>query len=428
MAKKRSAKKPIIITVIIVIVLGAIIGGVLSQRGNDVVPVTVAKVEKRTITQTVSAIGIIQPETEIKISSETSGEIIFIGVQEGDTVHKGELLVRIKPDIVQTQLEQFKAAADAAKMDIAVRKAEKNRLELELKRTTELYEKEFSSKRELETAQASYEQAQSAYQASLARYEQALASFQQIERRMERTVIKAPISGIVTRLTVEEGEKVVGTEMMQGTEIMRVSDLNVMNAVVKVDENDIVLVSIGDSTNIEIDAFPERIFKGKVFEIGHSAIVNQLGTQDQVTEFQVKIRLVDTDPKLRPGMSCNVEIETETKENTLSVPLMAVTVRSENFEKSPDVREGEGGVRKKKDEEEKEVKRPPSVVFLKKADSVDMVKVETGISDDGFIEITKGLEEGQTIVKGSFRAVSKLLKQGSKVRIDTTEAFTFEKD
>ncbi len=407
MSKKKTKKRSIILIVVLLIIIATVIILTLN-KSDDALQVTVETVSKRTITQTVTAIGTIEPETKVKVSSQTSGEIIFLGVEEGDTVKKNDILVKIKPDIIETQLEQYKAAVDAAKMDIDIRKAEMNRQKSYLERIKELYEKEFVSKDDFERAKTAYDQAVASYKSSLARSAQTQASLKQIQRSAERTIVYAPMDGIITKLNVELGEKVVGTEMMAGTEMMIVSDLSVMNAEVEVDENDIVLISLGDTADIEIDAFPNRIFKGYVIEIGHSAITNQLGTQDQVTNFKVKIRLIDLDEKLRPGMSCSVDIKTETRYNVIAIPLQAVTLRAQkqtndenNLEKSEDT---------------KKIIRPPSIVFLAKGDKVKQTEVKTGINDDSYIEIIDGLKEGDSIVTGSFMAVSKELTDGSKIK------------
>ncbi len=413
MAKKKSKKKVFIFLGIVVILIVAIFF-LATRNTNTAIKVTVEKVSRKTITQTVTAIGKIQPETEIKISPESSGEIIYLGVKEGDTVKTGELLVKIKPDIIETQLEQQRASLEATKMDIEVRKAELTRVKASLKRVKELYEKEFASQDELDRAKTTFEQANSSYKASLSRYQQAFASLKQVQRNAERTTIFSPQDGIVTKLTVEKGEKVVGTELMKGTEMMIVSDLNIMNAEVEVDENDIVLVKVGDTARIEIDAFPDKIFKGVVIEIGHSAITNQLGTQDQVTNFKVKIRMIDLEPKLRPGMSCSVDIETQTKKDIIAVPLQAVTIRT----KGMDTKNNDNEEIKKDDEKKDKIKRPPSVVFLQDGNKAKMVKVKTGISDNGYIEITDGLKEGDKIITGNFIAVSKKLDDGSLIRVD----------
>lgn len=421
MAKKKKKGSAFRITLIIFgLIIAIVVVFSFLNKGDEVLEVTTSKAINKTIVQTVSAIGNIEPETEVKISSETSGEIIYLGVQEGDTVNNGELLVRIKPDIFETQLEQFKASVEAAKMDVSFSKAEVERTENDLKRMQELYKKEFASKQEAENAKIAYDKAIANYQSSLKRLEQVEASLKEVRKNAERTTIYAPLTGVVTKLEVESGEKVVGTAQMQGTEMMRVADLSVMNAVVEVDENDIVLVEIGDTANVEIDAFPNKIFKGTVIEIGHSANVASLGTQEQVTNFNVKIRLLDIEAKLRPGMSCNADIMTETRNNVVAVPLPAVTVRTDiPTDKNPDLAEGGRGPRMEKEKNNEIVKRPPSVVFLYKNGKAELVSVETGISDNGFIEITKGLDAGDEVISGSFMAVSRTLKDGMAVKIDT---------
>lgn len=424
MAKKKSNKKLWIVLSILLVAVVAIVFFITSKK-NGAIAINTDLVSKRTISQTVSAIGKIEAETEVKISSQTSGEIIFLGVKEGDTVKTNQLIARIKPDIIDAQLKQMEASAEATKMEISTRDAEVTRLKSELQRITDLYKKEFASKREMESAQAAYEQAVSGYKASLARYQQSLASLQQTQREQERTSIFTPIGGVVTSLLVELGEKVVGTGMMAGTELMKVSDLSVMNAVVEVDENDITHVSIGDTAEIEVDALTFKKFKGVVIEIGHSAISAAQGTQDQVVNFKVKVRFLDTEGKLRPGMSCSVDIITETKENVLAVPLQSVTVRDANLNRQPDIDNAKGP-----EEEEKKVvnkDKPQSVVFVYNNGIAKLNKVETGISDKGFIEIISGLKENDKIISGPFMAVSQLLKDSSLVKIDSTMSNKFKK-
>ncbi len=419
MGKKRSSKKPLIISLIIALVLIAILAAMFFGGNGKHINVLVSNVELRTITQTVSAVGKIEPETEVKISSQTSGEVIFLGVKEGDTVKLKQLLARINPDIVETQLEQVRASVESAKIDVDARLAEKERASNDFERAKELYAKKFISKQEFDMSKSAYETAFASHKAAISRVEQAKATLRQYERSIARTSIFSPISGIVTALSVELGEKVVGTEMMMGTEMMRVSDLSIMNAVVDVDENDIVLVKKGDTTLIEIDAIPDKIFKGKVIEIGHSAKTSSLGTQDQVTNFSVKVRLLEQDPRLRPGMSCNVEIQTASHYNVPSVPLQAVTVRETKPFGDEQHKADESDDNGKK---EFGAKRPPSVVFTIENGTAKMVTVETGISDKGFIEIVSGLKQGQKIISGSYQAVSKLLSDGAKVRVDSLKA------
>ncbi|MCX7879689.1 MAG: efflux RND transporter periplasmic adaptor subunit [Ignavibacteria bacterium] len=418
---KRKSKKRVFLTISFLVILLLVITLIFALRAKDEsIKVTTTKVERRTIVQSVSAVGRIQPEIQVKISSETSGEIIYLGVREGDTVRQGEILVRIKPDIFETQLEQFKSAAEAAKLETEVLHTEKVRAENELKRATELYKKEFVSKQDFENAKAAFERAVSSYNAGLSRYEQAVAAYRQMQRSFERTTIKAPINGIVTSLTVEKGEKVVGTAQMSGTEIMQIADLSIMNAIVEVDENDIVNVKVGDTADIEVDAIPDEIFKGVVVETGHSAVVSKFGTQDEVVNFKVKIRFLQPDFRLRPGMSCNVEIKTQRRENVLAVPLQCVTVRLDaGKQKSTDVVSNE--VEKSSNQEKQKKSSIPSVVFLNDKGKAKMVQVKTGISDKGYIEITEGLEEGQEVISGSFMAITKLLKDGSPIKVDTSK-------
>ncbi len=411
MARKKSKGK-IIFLIILIIAAIAAVGYFLSKDKTVDIPVRTDKVSLRTITQKVNAIGNLHPETEVKISSEASGEIIELPVMEGDTVRKGQLLARIKPDLIQTQLEQYQAALDASKTDIDYQKSSLERAEYEFSRMRDLYQKEYVAKQDLDRAKTTLDQARSQYQNSLARYDQSKASLKQIQQNASRTTILSPIDGIVTALNIEVGEKVLGTVQNLGTEMMRISDLSTMNTKVDVDENDIVLINVGDTASIEIDAFPDKIFKGIVKEIGHSAKLTSQSSQDQVTNFEVKIRLLDIDPKMRPGMSCNVDIETETHSNIIAVPLQSVTVRADigySEANQPKIRKVNSDQNKMKD-------KPQSIVFVVNGNKVDAVNVETGISDEGYIEIKTGLKKDEEIVTGSFSAISKELTDGAKIK------------
>ncbi|MBL8000045.1 MAG: efflux RND transporter periplasmic adaptor subunit, partial [Candidatus Kapabacteria bacterium] len=239
MAKKRTSKVWIIITVLVV--LSGIAGTLIYVKGNDKTTIVqVEKASRRSITQTVTAIGKIQPETEVKISSEASGEVLQLNAKEGDFINKGKLLVRIQPDLVEAQVEQSRAAVKSSGIGIEIAKVELERAQLELNRVMELYKKEFASKQEWETAKANLDRAQGQYNSALNDKGRAEAALRQIQVSASRTTIYSPISGTVTKLDVEQGEKVVGTAQMQGTEMMRISDLSVMNAIVDVDENDVV--------------------------------------------------------------------------------------------------------------------------------------------------------------------------------------------
>ena len=416
MTKKQSKARVITVIVLVVVLAGAIIAAVIFGKRDNAVAVTVEPVGRRTITQTVSATGKIQPETQVKISSETSGEIIFLGVKEGDTVRKGQLLVRIKPDIVETQLAQNRAAAEAARANVDAARAELDRAQENLDRITALYQKKYASQEELEQARANVNQRRAMYEASSKNYEQSRAALSQVQVQAGRTSIYAPIDGIVTSLFIEAGEKVVGTAQMQGTEILRISDLNVMNALVDVDENDVVLISIGDTARVEIDAFPKRRFNGVVYQIGNAAKTSSLGTQDEVVNFEVRVRLIDLDSRLRPGMSCNADIETDTRSNVLAVPLQAVTVRTPEQDKEKE---------QPADDEQKPAgakRKLESVVFINDNGKARMVPVTTGISDNGYIEIESGLSEGTSVVTGSFQAITKELEDGTVIKVNAPAA------
>lgn len=419
MKKKKKNKKILIILPIMLILAGVTVYFVFFNKKDDTIEVTTTKVIRKDITQTVNAIGKIQPETEVKVSSELSGELIQLNIKEGDEVKNGMMIAKIKPDIIESQLEQLKAQVDGSRVDIDFSKTALVRAEQDYKRKQELFEKKFIPLQELEISKTSFEQAKSNLESAYTRLKQSEANYKQTSRNAERTTLFSPIDGVVTKLNVEKGEKVLGTMQFQGTELMIISDLSIMNAVVEVDENDVVLIDLGDTCEIEIDAFPNKTFKGQVIEIGHSAIVTSTGTQDQVTKFQVKVRLFDKDIKLRPGMSCSVDIKTETKYNVLSIPLGAVTVRA--IEKESDVKDGKWGIEKEEIEKEVNEADIQSVVFAKKGNIAKQKNIKTGISDNGFIEVKSGLDDNEEIISGSYTAVSKLLKDSSKIKLQTVE-------
>ena len=428
MAKKNNKKRNIILAIIGVVLLGGSVAAYMLGKREKAVEVTVEQVGLKTITQTVSATGKIQPEVLVKISSEVSGEVIFLAVKEGDTVRKGQLLARIQPDLVQTQLDQARAGAESSKAQINTVRADVDRTRLEFDRIKKLYDKEFASKDEFDRANAAVISAQARFEAATKDYERSLAFVRQSSVTSGRTTIYAPSDGIVVALPVEKGEKVLGTAQFQGTELMQLADLSVMNAEVDVDENDVVMISVGDTTRIRIDAFPNRVFRGYVYQISNSAKRAAVATQEEVVNFAIKIRLLDTDARLRPGMSCDVEIETETRQNAIAVPLQSVTIRKKE-EKKDDKEEESNPATQEADKKKAAAvaQKLPSVVFLKEGDKAKMVQVETGISDGGYIEIKSGVKQGQTVVSGNFRAISRELEDGSLIKIDTVSKKKFNK-
>ena len=416
MARKKKSRTGLAVLVIllIVLVLSAAAWYVMSTR-DETVFVSVEPAATRTIIQTVNAIGKIQPEYQVEISSEASGEIVFLGVRDGDTVRRGDVLVRIRPDILETQLEQNRASAEAQKMSITIAKAEVDRTDADLKRVTELYKKDYATREEMDRSEAAYRSAVARYSQSKATYTQALGALKQTQATADRTTILAPMDGVVTFLAVERGEKVVGTAQMQGTEIMRIANLNTMNAWVDVDENDVALLAVGDTARVRVDALPEESFKGVVYEISHSPKTAGVGSQDEVVNFEVRIRFVDADVRMRPGMSVSVDIETETKPDVIAIPIQSVTV--DKGELTSSVKDGPT-VKDKNADRAKRPTRPQSIVWISSGSTVEPRAVETGISDQGFIEISKGLSKGDLVVTGPYRAVTKLLEPGMKIKVE----------
>ena len=413
---KKSKKKLFIFgglgLLVAILIAFAIFGG----NKEEIVLVQVEKVQKRDITQIVTATGKINPEFKVIINPEVTGEIIELPVKEGDFVKKGDLLIRIKGDQYKAQMERMEANLKATQAALKIREAELNRLEKEFARVKELQSKDLASDSELETAESNFLTAKASYQQAQANVLQARAQLREIMDTLNKTKIYSPMNGTITNLNVELGERVLGSGFSQGTNIMTVSDLNNIQAVVDVDENDVILVSIGDTAIVQVDAFGDREFKGKVTEIGNSAKTSGLGSQEEVVNFEVKIKLFELDPNLRPGMSCTADIRTETVHNVISVPIQSVTARTDFVSRMGD---------KSEDEDEnlqadnmKDNKKPKEVVFIVENNTAKMVEVKTGISDDNYIEIKRGLEGGEDVVSGSYRAISRQLKDGSKVRIE----------
>jgi len=404
---KRSRKKIFIFSgiAIVFILLGFLVYWRISQdRG---IPVQTEKASLRTLTQTVTASGKIQPEVQVKISPEVSGEITALPVREGQEVKKGELLLKIKPDTYIARRDQMEAAINSAK-------ANRERSQSEYKRAEDLYAKGLISEADLEAART-------LYHVNKAQYEQAQATLIQAIEDLNKTTVYSPMKGTVSQLNSELGERVLGTQQFQGTDVMTIADLSRMEARVDVDENDVVLVSLGDTARIEVDAYRDKKFTGVLSEIAKTATTKGLGTQQEVTNFQVKIRILDKDLELLPGMSVTVDIETETRENVLSVPIQSVTTRLPKSEEKDEEGLDEGDVRQgrtRSNSKNQKKNKPIEVVFVVEDERVKMKPVERGISDDTHVEILEGVEEGAEVVSGSYRAINRDLEEDSKVRIE----------
>jgi HlyD family secretion protein len=412
--QKKSKKKLFIFGGLGLLVVALILFALLGGSKEEIIQVQTEKVEKRDITQTVTTTGKIEPEFKVVITPEVTGEIVSLPVKEGDKVRKGDLLIKINAKQYLADKESAEATLLASKSTLAMRKAEVDRITLEYERVKGLHSKKLASDSELETTKSNYESIKASYSGAQANVQSTEASLRRSVEQLYKTSIYSPMDGTVTALNVEPGERVLGSGFSQGTNIMTVSDLNNMEASVEVDENDVVLISLGDTARIKVDAFGDKIFKGVVSEIGNSAISSGLGTQDQVVNFNVKLKLVDIDKGVRPGMSCNADIETETIKNVIAVPIQSVTARSDDFVKKEENEEENPATPKKENGNNK----PKEIVFLVKDAKAKSVTVETGISDDNYIYIKSGLSGGEMVVSGSYKAISRELNDGSTVRVE----------
>ena len=405
----------ILIPIAVVFIIFAMIGKKAGWFGKAAsVKVAVEKADLRSITETITANGKIQPEKEVKISPDVAGEIVELTVKEGDHVEKGQLLCRIKPDIYISQRDRSNAAISSAQARLAQSQAQFIQADLSFKRSKQLFDEQTISKSEYEQAEASYQVAKSEVDAAKYSVISAEASLKEANENLVKTSIYSPMTGNVSMLLVELGERVVGTSMMTGTEMMRVADLSRMEAQVQVNENDIVRVKLGDTAVIEIDAFIDQKFKGVVTEIANSAKTTGVSA-DQVTNFDVKILVLPESYEmltkdgnknpLRPGLSASVDIQTVTRKGVLSVPIQAVTTRIDTtkIQVSPsgdDIR---------------------TLAFVTDGTHAFAKDVKTGIQDNSYIEIISGIKEGDQVISAPFSAISKKLSDSTLVQIVTKE-------
>jgi HlyD family secretion protein len=402
---KKSRKKLIIFSVIglVIVALGLVL--FLGSKKEPILPVQVEKVKARTLTQVVTATGKIQPEVQVKISPEVSGEIVALPVKEGQRVKKGELLMKIKPDVYVAQRDQWAAGLMQAK-------AQRTKAEAEYKRVKSLSEKEMVSTSEYDQAKASHESAK-------ASFAQAEASLNQANENLRKTTVFSPMDGTVSQLNSELGERVLGTQQFQGTDVMTIADLSRMEAQVDVSETDVILVSIGDTARIAIDAFPDKKVNAVVYEIANTARSKGLGTQEEVTNFTVKIRITESRLNLRPGMSMTADVETETKSNVLSIPVQCVTTRAPKMEMKEGPGDGQSGaVLASNNTKPKADNKPREIVFVVENGVAKAMPVKRGISSDQYVEIIEGLSDGVDVVSGSYKAINRELEDGAKVRVE----------
>lgn len=434
--RTKSRSKLLIILVVSALVIGLVGGAIYKSRTQQKgVVVTTEKATIRTITQLVSATGKIQPEIEVKISPEVAGEIVQLPFREGAAVKKGDLLIKIKPDSYQAQVEQREADLAGMKAAAIQNKAQLVKAQEDFRRTEDVYEKKLVPDSDFTAARTAAEVAQANYESSLANIRRAEGQLKQARDLLDKTVVYSPIDGSITALNSEKGERVVGTGQFAGTEVMRVGNLDSMEVRVNVNENDVVNVKVGDRARVTIDAYPDRKFSGFVKEIAASAKTTGAMSQEEVTNFLVKIRIADRDVPLRPGMSANADIETRTMENVVAVPIQSVTVRSREGNKTIEELatqrdkkakedQGDGAAaavneRQKRESERNDRNSLQRVVFLRQGDNtVRMVPVETGIADTSHIQIVSGLKAGDEVVSGSFSAITRTLKDKAAIRIE----------
>lgn len=429
-----------------IVILGIIIA--IFAGGKKQKSVDTDTVVRRSLVETVSASGKLQPETEVKIQSEVSGQIVELPVKEGDVVEKGQLLVRINPDLYTSAYNRADAAFNSAKSNLASAKArlvqsqaQFKAQELNFNRQKKLFDEKAISQADFDNATSQYETAKAEVTASIESIngaefsiESALASRNEASDNLKRTTILAPMKGTVTALTKEIGETVLGNNMMSGDVIMKISALNSMEVNVEVNESDIVRVNVGDTATVEVDAFTDEKFKGIVTEIGNTAL-NTLASavsSSEVTNFSVKIRILQESYQhlcegqdegyspFKPGMSATVDVETERKQDILTVPIKAVTSREDTTAKKM-VEVGDEEVKSPKDANQ-EKRDPFIVVFVMNANSEAEIRVvKTGIQDDEFIHIIEGLNEGEIVITGPYEEVSKKLVSKEKVKKDSEE-------
>lgn len=420
MSKKSLVIIVSITLVLLIVLIGGKKAGWFGKNGNYK-EIEAKKIERLDIVETVSATGKIQPEVEVKISSEVSGEIIELPIIEGQQVKKGDLLVRINPDIYQSSLNRSQASLQNVKANLSQAEASLKEAKASYERNKQLFEKGIISKADWDKAISTYEIAQANKESAYFGVKSASATVSEAMDNLNRTTIYSPMDGTISKLDVELGERVVGTQQMAGTEIMRVANLSNMEVEVDVNENDIVKVNIGDSTIVEVDAYLKKQFKGIVTEISNSA--DGVLTADQVTNFKVKVRIIEESYKdliegkpehyspFRPGMTATVDIITDKRDNAINVPISAIAIKTDTTTTKQSVKSESVGKTDEKFE----------CVFIKNGDTAELRVVTTGIQDDSNIEITSGLDEGEEVIVGPYNVVTKTLKNGDKVEIKANE-------
>ncbi len=404
--RKKKQRNSILLAAAVILI--AVISGTLWLLGQQKkIEVTVEEAFRKEVVHYVTATGKIEPELEVTISPDVSGEIIELPVREGETVEKGTLLFKIEPDVYINQVEQNRARLDLSKSQSLESKARKLKAEDDFRKASILHNDRLISDTDYLTAKTNAQAAKATYDASLFTIKQNKSLLDQSLEQLEKTTLTSPINGTIIELNSKSGERVVGTGQFQGTDVLRIANLDSMQVEVEVNENDIVNVKQGDQVIVTVDAFGKRTFDGVVREISNSAITESAGTQEEVTNFSVKIRILNHNRLLKPGMSATADIETDRVPDALVVPIQSVTLRQSFPEENPEA----GGSAPNSTGSSRQG------VFVIENGSAKFRPVETGTTDNTHIVVLKGLSKGENVVSGSYTAIARLLEDGSRVTL-----------
>ncbi len=444
MAKSKSKKKLVVISIIVVLAIAGVVAAKMRKK-DPPIAISEEKVTRRNITEVVPGNGKVEPVIQVKMSPEVSGEITVMAVKEGQHVNKGDLLFKIKPDNYVAARNQAQASYNSSIANRETAAAQLEKANLEYKRNDALYKTNLISESDFLTAKTAYDVAKSTLDGAVEQVSIAKAQLENSEADLSKTTVYAPLTGTVSKLNTEQGERVVGTAQMAGTEVMTLADLNTMEARVDIGEIDVPLIKIGQKVTMEVDSFKEQKFDGIVTEVANSANNNDTSTAaatssatTDATKFQVRIRISQKDSFL-PGMSVTADVQTRYRTNVLSVPIQSVTTRlpstnnaatnspmltmetnagrvldTNQTDTNVTAKATSSGAPKKPDEPPK----PIEVVFVIEGDHVKMVPVKRGISDDNYAEILDGLHEGDQIVSGGYKAINRDLEDGKKVTVN----------
>ncbi len=434
--RKRKTGRKIFIFLLLLAAFGGLGYWSFTNKKEVIISVKTEKVERRDLVEEVVATGRIQPMMQVKISPEVSGEIIELPIKEGQLIEKGALLLKIKPDYYAANMRSAEASHKSSLANVTVAEANLGKAKLDFGRARKMLDDNVGTQVDFETAQNRLDVAEAQLKASRHQTEVAAASLARATEELSKTTIFAPLSGTISQLLTEKGERVVGTATMAGTHVITIADLNLMEARVEIGEMDIVLIKPNQKVRMEVDSFRDQKFIGTVTEIANSATMRGQGAQQEATKFEVRIR-VDDKEKFRPGMSVTAYIETRYRTNVITVPIQSVTTRVPKKDEigstnAPVSKAGKEPPAKAKSQTKKggkkEDDKPIEVVFLRDGDKVKMVPVERGISNDDYVEILKGLQENVEIISGGYKAINRELEDGKKIVVEDETPKDTKKD